>query len=134
MLYSVYSKWVFDENAITDYDEAMVWNNWVLIGNGLSPSQVVDILINCHSSPYEDDYIEVVLPDLEIGDIVLNMKDNRIGKVVYFDQKPLEAFENFLIDGNIQLDKIFEYVSVDYQGETLNWKMSDLIVMNSSTS
>lgn len=135
MLYTIHSKWVFDKDIVLDYDESMVYGNWVEIANQLTEQEVVDVLHHCNESPFEDDYIQVVTPDLNIGDIVINIKDNKVGQVTHFESGSLEAFNDFLAEDINPIGKILEPVTVITleSGETMNWQMKDLIVINSPT-
>lgn len=130
MLYSVYSKWVISEDMEIDYDTKQIFGNWILVGNNLTPTQVMEILTTCHASPHEDDYIQIVLPELEIGDHVLNIKDNRVGTVLYFDQNPVGRFDEIYTDDEgLPIDNSFEFVTVESEGENITWEMKNLIVV-----
>lgn len=136
MLYSVYTKWIMNDNDIENIDqsELPILNAWIQIGENLSPNDVMEVLLNCENSVYADSYIQVVLPELNIGDKVMNIKNNQIGTVVYFDQSPVQRFDEIYVDEQgIPMDGLFEYVTVESEGETLNWEMKNLIVINGST-
>lgn len=132
MLYSVYNKWIVNKEGLVNFDEARIYNDWVVVGNNLTLSEVMEILSICEQSQFADDYIQVVLPELNIGDKVMNIKNNQTGTVVYFDQNTISAFDDIQrnIDGVI-INKKFEFVTISSsEGETLVWEIKDLIVVN----
>ena len=136
MLYSVYSKWIISEDDKDNIDchELPLFNNWVLVGSNLAPTEVMEILLTCEANVYADNYIQIVLPEINFGDIVMNIKNNKIGKVIYFDQNPIQRFDEIYTDEEgIPVEKIFEFVTVESEGEVLNWEMKDLIVIDDST-
>lgn len=139
MLYSVYCKWIkpddIDDKSKYNIDssELPLYSDWVCLGNNLPAMEVLEILNLCNSSPYADDYIEVVLPDININDKVMNIKNNKIGKVIEIDQQPTEMFNEVYLDEDGLPEKLFEFVTVDCEGEIVNWVLGDLIVINDST-
>lgn len=131
MLYSVYNKWIVNKEGLINFDEAQIYNDWVVIGSNLTLSEVKEIISNCNQSKFADDYIQVILPELNIGDKVMNIKNNQIGTVIYFDQNPITGFDNINInDDGIVINKKSEFITIRSESETLVWELQDLIVVN----
>ena len=132
MLYSVYCRRIKEEDQFfSNKIDDIIKYDWYILGNHLPPMEVMELLIQANSYPSEEDYIQIVLPELEFGNTVLNTKNNEVGKVIYFDQDPVQRFdEEYLDEDGAPIDTLYEYVTVEtLDGDTVIWEMRDLIVI-----
>lgn len=107
MKYILYTKRV--ENVQDELER-----NWLMIGTNMSLDSIASMLDTLTEDPNNDDYVYAILPDLGEGDIVINMKNNEMAKVIHLNYPESEI----------------EFVTVKTEnGSVLTWPIKNLMVM-----
>lgn len=136
MKYTVYCRYnpsdEDDGENVVDFYDHLIRTDWYLIDSNISKSEVISILDSYSlSDRYDEDTGEeivfVVLPDIAVGNKVMNIKSEEIGEVIHFDENPLRTFE----DDYVEIECLYDFVVVKKEGteDIVTWKVNDLIVI-----